>query len=90
MRSALKSGVKKETLKQTKGTGASGSFKMADAKTPNVVMPKKVTKPKVAKKPKADGLLRHSCVFCRLSVVERKWFNVMIIICVISCKLSLT
>jgi len=51
----LKSGVTKGTLKQSKGTGASGSFKLADkAVKPKV---KKAVKPKAkkpaAKKPKA-------------------------------------
>ncbi|MEE4248305.1 MAG: histone H1/H5 family protein [Kangiellaceae bacterium] len=48
---ALKAGVAKGTLKQTKGTGASGSFKMGEVKAEK---PKKTTKPKAAaKKPAA-------------------------------------
>lgn len=41
LKAALKAGVKNDSLKQTKGTGASGSFRIG-----------KVEKPKVAKKPK--------------------------------------
>ncbi|ELU14693.1 hypothetical protein CAPTEDRAFT_19502 [Capitella teleta] len=46
---ALRSGVAKGTLKQSKGTGASGSFKMGEVKAEK---PKKATKPKAAAKPK--------------------------------------
>ena len=53
---ALKSGVKNNSLKQSKGTGASGSFKIGEvpkpAKKKPAVKPKKVVKPKAAK-PKA-------------------------------------
>ena len=47
---SLRAGVKNKTLKQTKGTGASGSFKIGE-----VVKPKKkpAAKPKKAVKPKA-------------------------------------
>lgn len=48
---ALKSGVKKGTLKQSKGTGASGSFRVGTVvKAPKA---KKATKPKAAKPKKA-------------------------------------
>ena len=53
---ALKSGVKKGALKQAKGTGASGSFKLGDKpKTEKKPKAKKVTKPKAAKPKKAAG-----------------------------------
>ncbi|XP_055550422.1 histone H1-like [Wyeomyia smithii] len=68
LKKALKSGVEKGKLVQTKGTGASGSFKVkADAKKPagekKATKPKKETKAKkpagekkkVAKKPKATA-----------------------------------
>ena len=42
---SLKSGVKSGALKQAKGTGASGSFKLGEVKKPA----KKTTKPKAAK-----------------------------------------
>jgi histone H1/5 len=47
---SLRAGVKNKSLKQPKGTGASGSFKIGE-----VVKPKKkpVAKPKKAVKPKA-------------------------------------
>ena len=49
---ALKAGVKAGTLKQAKGTGASGSFKLGEK--PKVAKPKKAKKPaaKKAAKPK--------------------------------------
>ena len=49
---ALKNGVKNSALKQSKGTGASGSFKIGEK--PKVEKPKKAKKPKAAKpkKPK--------------------------------------
>ena len=51
---ALKSGVKKGALKQAKGTGASGSFKLGEKpKTEKKPKAKKVTKPKAAKPKKA-------------------------------------
>ena len=54
LKTALKSGVKNGGLKQSKGTGASGSFKIGEVKKPVVKKPKQVTKPKPAvKKPKA-------------------------------------
>lgn len=60
---ALRNGVKKETIKQSKGTGAAGSFKLGEqpkpkkekitkAKKPTA---KKVTKPKAAKPAKPAG-----------------------------------
>ena len=53
---ALKSGVKKGALKQAKGTGASGSFKLGEKpKTEKKPKAKKVTKPKAAKPKKAAG-----------------------------------
>ena len=48
---ALKSGLKGGSLKQTKGTGASGSFKLSD--TAKKAAPKKAKKPKAAKPKKA-------------------------------------
>jgi histone H1/5 len=44
---ALKSGVKNGSLKQAKGVGASGSFKLGEVQ--KVAKPKKATKPKAAK-----------------------------------------
>ncbi|KAM9376165.1 uncharacterized protein KZ484_008755 [Pholidichthys leucotaenia] len=56
---AIKSLVNKGTLSQTKGTGASGSFKVAKAeskaKKPAKKGPAKAKKPAAAKKPKAAG-----------------------------------
>jgi histone H1/5 len=46
---ALKAGIKNGTLKQSKGTGASGSFKLGEVKK----AAKKATKPKAAKPKKA-------------------------------------
>jgi len=51
---ALRAGVKKGLLKQAKGTGASGSFRVGDKKEKAVKKPK-VKKVKKAKKPKAAG-----------------------------------
>ena len=53
LKTALKSGVKAGTIKQAKGVGASGSFKLGEVKA--VAKPKKATKPKAAKakKPKS-------------------------------------
>ena len=48
VKTALKAGVKNGTLKQAKGTGASGSFKVGEKKK-EVKKPKKATKPKAAK-----------------------------------------
>jgi len=54
---ALRAGVKNGTLKQSKGTGASGSFRIGEKKTtekkPKAKPAKKAAKPKKAKKPKA-------------------------------------
>lgn len=51
---ALRNGVESGSLKQSKGTGASGSFRMGEKeKTEKKPAPKKVTKPKAAAKPKA-------------------------------------
>jgi len=50
---SLRTGVKNSNLKQSKGTGASGSFRIGEA-AKKVVKPKKVKKPKAAaKKPAA-------------------------------------
>ena len=48
---ALKAGVKAGTIKQAKGVGASGSFKLGEVKKPKA--PKKAKKPKAAKPKKA-------------------------------------
>ncbi|XP_056021945.1 histone H1-delta-like [Ostrea edulis] len=54
LRMALKNGVKKGALKQAKGTGASGSFKLGDKpKAEQKPKAKKVAKPKAAKPKKA-------------------------------------
>merc|ERR1712141_592260 len=57
---ALKAGVKKGALKQSKGTGASGSFKLGEKpkavkkpKAKKAAKPKKAKTPKKAKKPAA-------------------------------------
>merc|ERR1712243_201255 len=49
---ALRAGVKNGSLKQSKGSGASGSFKLGEAKKAKKPKAKKVKKPKAAK-PKA-------------------------------------
>ena len=49
LKMALRAGVKNGSLKQSKGTGASGSFYLG---TEKAAKPKKVKKPKAAKKPK--------------------------------------
>ena len=57
LRMALKKGLSSEpaSLKQTKGTGASGSYKLADPeKKPKEKKPKKPKKKPVATKPKKD------------------------------------
>ena len=54
LKMALRAGVKNGSLKQTKGTGASGSFRLGEKKA--AAKPKKAKKPKAAtttKKPKA-------------------------------------
>ncbi|XP_052675414.1 histone H1-delta-like [Crassostrea angulata] len=56
LKMALKNGVKKGALKQAKGTGATGSFKLGDKpKTEKKPKAKKVTKPKAAKPKKATA-----------------------------------
>ena len=61
VKTALRSGVKNEVLKQSKGTGASGSFKLGEAAKkapkpkvvkPKAAKPKKVKTPVKAAKPK--------------------------------------
>jgi len=53
---ALRAGVKNGTLKQAKGTGASGSFRVGDKKEKaEKPKKKKVVKKAKAKKPKAAG-----------------------------------
>merc|ERR1712044_47136 len=50
---ALRAGVKKGALKQAKGTGASGSFRLGEKpKAPKKPKAKKAAKPKKAKTPK--------------------------------------
>ncbi|XP_056019798.1 histone H1-delta-like [Ostrea edulis] len=54
LKMALKNGVKKDALKQAKGKGASGSFKLGDKpKAEQKPKAKKVAKPKAAKPRKA-------------------------------------
>ena len=53
---SLRAGVKNKSLKQSKGTGASGSFKIGEVdkpKTKPAAKPKKAVKPKAAKPKKA-------------------------------------
>jgi len=58
LKTALKSSVVNGSLKQSKGTGASGSFKIGEVKKV-VKKPKKVTKPKAAvTKPKAKKVTK--------------------------------
>ena len=54
LKMALRAGVKNGTLKQSKGTGASGSFRLGEGKTVSKPKPKKekAAKPKTEKKPK--------------------------------------
>ena len=61
---ALRAGVKNDALKQSKGTGASGSFRLGEvkkaaapkkAKKPKAAKPKKVVKPKSPKKAKTPA-----------------------------------
>ena len=64
LKMALRAGVKNDSLKQAKGSGASGSFRLGEAakkaakpknaKKPKAAKPKKAKTPKKAKKPKAD------------------------------------
>ena len=59
LKMALKRGVAKGTLKQSKGTGASGSFRLgekkaAKKKAPKAKKPKSPKKKKVAKKPAGE------------------------------------
>ena len=54
IRKALKSGVEKKTLVQVKGTGASGSFKMAKTVEKAKKKPEKAKKTKPAAKKKAS------------------------------------
>ncbi|KAL8596742.1 hypothetical protein ACOMHN_046359 [Nucella lapillus] len=51
---ALRAGVKNGTLKQSKGTGASGSFRLGDKADKSAKPKAKVKKPKAAK-PKSPG-----------------------------------
>ena len=56
LKMALRAGVKNNSLKHAKGSGASGSFKLGEAKTPSKVkkpVAKKAKKPKAAKPKKA-------------------------------------
>ncbi len=57
LKMALRAGVKNGSLKQTKGTGASGSFRLGEKKA--AAKPKKAKKPKAAAKkaakPKKEG-----------------------------------
>ncbi|XP_041354130.1 histone H1-delta-like [Gigantopelta aegis] len=55
LKMALRAGVKNNSLKQAKGTGASGSFRLGEAKAAKTKKPavKKAKKPKAAKPKKA-------------------------------------
>ena len=50
---ALRAGVKNKSLKQSKGTGASGSFRIGESKPAKKPAAKKAKKPKAAKPKKA-------------------------------------
>ena len=54
LKMALRAGVKNNSLKNSKGSGASGSFKLGEA-AKKVAKPKKATKPKAAKQKKAKN-----------------------------------
>merc|ERR1712226_1317193 len=55
LKMALRAGVKNNSLKHAKGSGASGSFRLGEAAKKKAAKPKKAKKPKAAKpkKPKA-------------------------------------
>merc|ERR1711874_134303 len=57
LKMALRAGAKNGNLKQSKGTGASGSFKLGgkEEKPKKVKSPKKTTKPKAVKKSPAKA-----------------------------------
>ena len=56
VKSALKAGVKAGSLKQAKGTGATGSFRLGEKKAEKKPKaPKKAKKPAAAKKPKSPA-----------------------------------
>jgi len=49
LKMALRAGAKNGNLKQSKGTGASGSFKLGSSESAKPASPKKTSKPKAAK-----------------------------------------
>lgn len=55
LKMALKAGVKNSTLKQSKGTGATGSFRLGTASTEKKQQPKKKQQKKDAQKKAASG-----------------------------------
>ncbi|XP_078317328.1 uncharacterized protein LOC111119173 [Crassostrea virginica] len=70
---ALKSGVKKGALKQAKGTGASGSFKLGEKpKTEKKPKAKKVSKPKAAKPKKAAAAAKPKKATGEKKTAEKK------------------
>ena len=70
---ALKSGVKKGALKQAKGTGASGSFKLGEKpKTEKKPKAKKVSKPKTAKPKKAAAAAKPKKAAGEKKTAEKK------------------
>ncbi|CAC5402724.1 H1_5 [Mytilus coruscus] len=75
---ALKSGVKSNSLKQSKGTGASGSFKIGEVAKPAKKPAKKAVKPKAAKPKKAKTPKKtatKTCLQQKNQLVKRKQLN---------------
>ena len=61
---SLRAGVKNKSLKQSKGTGDSGSFKIGEVVKPKkkpAAKPKKAVKPKAAKPKKAKDTKKDCC-----------------------------
>ena len=68
VKTALKAGVKAGALKQAKGTGAAGSFKLGEKKAEKKPKAKKVKKPKAAAKPKKAGQKMPQSVGCDVDI----------------------
>ncbi|XP_056017547.1 histone H3-like [Ostrea edulis] len=73
LKMALKNGVKKGALKQAKGKGASGSFKLGDKpKAEQKPKAKKVAKPKAAKPKKAAAKPKKAAVEKKVKKTPKK------------------